>query len=129
MKGDLFLTLLELFENTTIRPVEFRPLNHLDLRSSFLWVNCMGNLFLKIRVFREAPEVTPHRCKENSLTELKYLDSNFRRFYFLMFNRVRSTIVFFISSNIGIEISKIVFSTSFKKSIWFFSKGFSISKG
>jgi len=37
----------------------------------------MGNLFLKIEVFREAPEVTPDRRIVKSFEEFKYFGSNF----------------------------------------------------
>lgn len=76
------LVVFEPLEKTTILPVEFLPLNHLCFNSSFLCVNCKGNLFLKIEVFLEAPEVTPKRFNTKSFDELKYFDSNFIIFYF-----------------------------------------------
>jgi len=73
----LLLVVFEPLEKTTILPVEFLPLNHLCFSNSFLCVNCRGNLFLKIEVFLEAPEVTPKRFNIKSFDELKYFDSNF----------------------------------------------------
>ena len=76
------MTVFDTFEKTTILPLEFLPLNHLFLFKSFLWVNWIGNLFLNLVVFLEAPEVTPRDFKEIILEELINLDSNFRNFYY-----------------------------------------------
>ena len=73
----MFFTVFEPFEKTTSLPVEFRPLNHLCFSNNFLCENCKGNLFLKIEVFLEAPEVTPKRLITKSFDELRYFDSNF----------------------------------------------------